>query len=275
MLVIRLQRTGRKNAPAYRVVVAEHSAPITGKVTEIIGHYIPTRDPAEFVAKHDRVQHWVSVGAKPSNTVARLLKKDGLKDMEKFMKTYTKKKPNKEPEPEEEAAPPAPAATEEPKAEEVAEEPKAEETTPEPAAEEAPVEEAKDESPAEETKEEPKEEAAEEKTEEVPAEPEVKEEKVEEAPAEEPKAEATEPDDLTKVEGIGPKIAETLVAAGHATFADVAKLDSDAIQEIIKDIQGSHPSDTWPKQAQMAADGKWDELKKWQDELDGGKAPAE
>ncbi len=154
MLVIRLQRTGRKNAPAYRVVVAEHSAPVGGKVTEIIGHYIPTRDPAEFTAKHERVQYWVSVGAQPSNTVARLLKKDGLKDMEKFMKTYTKKRPNKEPEPEPEA--PAPAA-EEPKAEEPApEEVKTEEA---PAVEETPAEEVKEEpkaeeTPAEETKEE-------------------------------------------------------------------------------------------------------------------------
>ncbi len=83
--------------------------------------------------------------------------------------------------------------------------------------------------------------------------------------------EKTEADDLTKVEGIGPKIAETLVAAGHSTFAAVAKLDSETIQTLIADVQGSHPSDTWPKQAQMAADGKWDELKKSQDELDGGK----
>jgi large subunit ribosomal protein L21 len=78
-------------------------------------------------------------------------------------------------------------------------------------------------------------------------------------------------DDLTKVEGIGPKIAETLVAAGHSTFAAVAKLKSEKIQEIIADVRGSHVSDTWPKQAQMAADGKWDELKTWQDEMDGGK----
>jgi len=79
-------------------------------------------------------------------------------------------------------------------------------------------------------------------------------------------------DDLTKVEGIGPKIAETLTAAGVDTFAKLAKTDSDKIQEMIADVRGNHDSGTWPKQAAMAADGKWDELKKWQDEMDGGKA---
>ncbi len=78
-------------------------------------------------------------------------------------------------------------------------------------------------------------------------------------------------DDLTKIEGIGPKIAETLTAAGVSTFAELSKTDSDKIQEIIADVRGNHVSDTWPKQASMAAEGKWDELKAWQDEMDGGK----
>ncbi|MFD2543210.1 50S ribosomal protein L21 [Lacinutrix gracilariae] len=79
-------------------------------------------------------------------------------------------------------------------------------------------------------------------------------------------------DDLKKIEGIGPKIAETLVAAGVATFAELAKTDAAKISEIIAGVRGSHVTDTWPAQAKLAADGKWDELKKWQDELDGGKA---
>ena len=79
-------------------------------------------------------------------------------------------------------------------------------------------------------------------------------------------------DDLKKIEGIGPKIAETLVAAGIASYADLAKADSVKISEIIADVRGNHVTETWPAQAQLAADGKWDELKKWQDELDGGKA---
>ncbi len=78
-------------------------------------------------------------------------------------------------------------------------------------------------------------------------------------------------DNLTKIEGIGPKIAETLTAAGVASFADLAGTDVEKIADIIKDVRGKHVPDTWPKQAGMAAEGKWDELKAWQDELDGGK----
>ena len=87
------------------------------------------------------------------------------------------------------------------------------------------------------------------------------------------KAEA-KADNLTKIEGIGPKIAEVLVAAGLVSFADVAKSTPEAIKEILS----SHPrlaskdAATWCKQADLAANGKWDELKKWQDELNGGKA---
>ncbi len=87
-----------------------------------------------------------------------------------------------------------------------------------------------------------------------------------------PKKSASKKDDLKKIEGIGPKIAETLTAAGIATFAELAKTDAAKISEIIADVRGNHVTDTWPAQAKLAADGKWDELKKWQDELDGGKA---
>jgi len=93
-----------------------------------------------------------------------------------------------------------------------------------------------------------------------------------EAPAKKAPAKKAAKDDLKKIEGIGPKIAETLTAAGIATFADLAKAKPAKISEIIEGVRGNHVPDTWPKQAKMAADGKWDELKKWQDELDGGKA---
>jgi len=80
------------------------------------------------------------------------------------------------------------------------------------------------------------------------------------------------PDDLKKVEGIGPKISATLIEAGITTFAQLAKTKPEEISEIIAGVRGNHVTGTWPAQAQLAADGKWDELKKWQDELDGGKA---
>lgn len=85
-------------------------------------------------------------------------------------------------------------------------------------------------------------------------------------------AASTKADDLTKIEGIGPKIAETLTAAGIATFADLAAQDAEKISEVITDVRGSHDATTWPQQATLAADGKWDELTTLQDELDGGKA---
>lgn len=86
------------------------------------------------------------------------------------------------------------------------------------------------------------------------------------------KKETGKPDDLKKVEGIGPKISSTLIEAGISTFAELAKASPVKISEIIAGVRGNHVTDTWPAQAKLAADGKWDELKKWQDELDGGKA---
>jgi len=85
---------------------------------------------------------------------------------------------------------------------------------------------------------------------------------------------ASEVDDLEKVEGIGPKIAEVLAEAGIDTFAKLGDATPEAIREIL-DKAGSqfasHDPATWPQQAKLAADGKWDELKAWQDELDGGR----
>lgn len=101
-----------------------------------------------------------------------------------------------------------------------------------------------------------------------------------EAPKAEPKKEAAKPavsskaDDLKKIEGVGPKAAEALVNAGIATFADLAKSDPDKIKEILTEASSrmAHlEPGTWPEQAQLAADGKWDELKELQDKLNGGK----
>ncbi len=104
------------------------------------------------------------------------------------------------------------------------------------------------------------------------AEPKKAEAKKEAAPKKAAAPKTAKADDLKKIEGIGPKIAETLAAAGINTYADLAKTKAEKIAEIIADVRGNHVTDTWPAQAQLAADGKWDELKKWQDELDGGKA---
>jgi len=92
MLVIRLQRTGRENLPTYRLVVAEKARPVKGKYLEIVGHYLPARDPAVLEKKDDRIKHWVAQGAIPSDTVARILKRSGLDGMEKFIQPYAKRK---------------------------------------------------------------------------------------------------------------------------------------------------------------------------------------
>ena len=107
MLVIRLQRTGRKNIAAYRLVCTEKNSPPKGKVKEFLGHYLPTRNPHVFECKKERVEYWISVGAQPSNTVARLLNHDGMKGMEKFIDKYTKKSKRKQVE-EAKATTPAP-----------------------------------------------------------------------------------------------------------------------------------------------------------------------
>lgn len=82
-------------------------------------------------------------------------------------------------------------------------------------------------------------------------------------------------DDLKIIEGIGPKAAEVLVAAGIDTFAKLAATSAQNVKEILDaaeaKVQHLDPT-TWAQQAQLAADGKMDELKKLQDELNGGKA---
>ena len=89
-----------------------------------------------------------------------------------------------------------------------------------------------------------------------------------------PKAAKVEADDLSKVEGIGPKIAELFNEAGINSFSELAATSVDKLQELLTAAGpnfAAHNPGTWPKQAELAAAGKWDELKAWQDELDGGK----
>jgi large subunit ribosomal protein L27 len=91
-----------------------------------------------------------------------------------------------------------------------------------------------------------------------------------------PKAKKAKPegDDLKKIEGIGPKIAELFNNEGIMTFAQLSETSTERMQEIL-DAAGSryssHNPGTWAKQAAMAAAGQWDELKAWQAEMDGGK----
>ena len=91
--------------------------------------------------------------------------------------------------------------------------------------------------------------------------------------AKESKSKNTPKDDLKKVEGIGPKAAEALVKAGVDTFDKLSKKSVEEIHAILMEASNTLAHldpQTWAQQARLAADGKWDELKKWQDELNGG-----
>ena len=95
-----------------------------------------------------------------------------------------------------------------------------------------------------------------------------------EAKADKPAAKAkSSSDDLSKIEGIGPKAAAALVEGGIASFSDLAEASVEDIQKILEEAEGRFSSlkpATWSKQAILAADGKWDELKTLQDNIDGG-----
>ena len=169
---IRLKRMGKVRAPHYRIVVADARTKRDGRVIEEIGKYHPKEEPSLIEVDSDRAQHWLSVGAQPTEAVAAILKITG--DMQKFKgepgtegtlrfkepkkskqdifneilkevgdtptgAAMTKKSAKKA----DEAKAESPKA-EEPKAEEAsADEPKAEEPAAEPKAEEAPAEEPK------------------------------------------------------------------------------------------------------------------------------------
>ncbi|MBT8232835.1 MAG: 30S ribosomal protein S16 [Saprospiraceae bacterium] len=298
---IRLARRGRKKRPFYHIVIADARAPRDGKFIENIGSYNPMTVPATIELDRDKAFTWINKGAQPTDTVRALLKFKGVyyrkhlmrgvakgalteekamemynewielkeakiadrveqtkKEREEFWKMVSgeikpkKKIVDKEAgdafrEGGEEATGEDAPATEETPAE--AEAPAAEETPTEaeaPAAEETPA-----------------------VAEEAAAKEEVKEDA---APAKEEAA--ADSDDLTKIEGIGPAIAKALNSNGIGSFADLAGKTPEDVKAILEAAEGNfggHEPTTWPKQAEMAAKGDWDALKKWQDELDGGK----
>jgi len=127
---IRLARVGKKGHPSYRIVVADVTAPRDGAYLEWIGNYDPMADPPTVTLKTERAAHWLSMGAIPSDAVARILDQNGLMERTHTQKTATKKSG---------AAPAAVAA------------PAAEAPVDEAPADEAPADEAPaDEAPAEE-----------------------------------------------------------------------------------------------------------------------------
>ena len=75
---IRLKRMGAKKAPFYRVVAAESSSPRDGKFVAELGYYNPIKDPPVIQVDEERVFEWLRRGAKPTDTVRSLLRKQGL-----------------------------------------------------------------------------------------------------------------------------------------------------------------------------------------------------
>jgi small subunit ribosomal protein S16 len=75
---LRLTRIGSKKNPVYRIVAADSRSPRDGKFLEIVGRYNPQTDPSTIELKEDRIKDWLSKGAQPSSTVARLLKAKGV-----------------------------------------------------------------------------------------------------------------------------------------------------------------------------------------------------
>ena len=149
MLKIRLQRIGRRNEPHFRAVVAESTrGPKSGDFIEVVGSYNPKLGHIEL--NNERIAHWISKGAQPSDTMHNFLVDAKVIDGPK-VNVLPKKTPIKK---EEEETPEASAET--PAAEPAAEEASAEEVkeeASEPVAEEAPTEEEKkEEAPVEEEK---------------------------------------------------------------------------------------------------------------------------
>ena len=123
MLTIRLQRLGKKNAPTYRLVIAEKARDTQGKNLEILGSFNPHQENG-LLPNTERIQYWLSKGAQTSNTVHNLFLKAGLisdakKKKSVYISTDRAKKIAEEAKanaPKEEVAAPAPEAPAEPQA---------------------------------------------------------------------------------------------------------------------------------------------------------------
>jgi small subunit ribosomal protein S16 len=74
-VVLRLSRAGTHKAPFYHVVATDSRKPRDGRYIEDVGVYDPTRKPVRIELKAERIEHWLKVGARPSQTVAMLLKR--------------------------------------------------------------------------------------------------------------------------------------------------------------------------------------------------------
>lgn len=87
MVKLRLKRMGKKKAPIYKIVAADSRSPRDGRFIESVGNYNPHAEPAQVVLKEERVIHWLTKGAKPTETVRNLLRREGLMMKVRLMKS--------------------------------------------------------------------------------------------------------------------------------------------------------------------------------------------
>ena len=78
MVRIRLQRLGSRHSPFYRVVVMDSKKAQNSRFIENLGYYNPTKNPQIVELKTDRVKHWLSVGAQPTDTAKSLIRQQGI-----------------------------------------------------------------------------------------------------------------------------------------------------------------------------------------------------
>ena len=81
MLSIRMTRVGSKKKPYFRLVVSEGRSAVQSDIVENVGTYNPRSKPAKVEINKARIQHWLSKGAKPSDSVRTLLKRHLTKDL--------------------------------------------------------------------------------------------------------------------------------------------------------------------------------------------------
>ncbi len=292
---IRLQRKGRKKKPFYHIVVADARAKRDGRLIEKIGSYNPLTVPATIQLDRDKAYDWLMKGAQPTNTVKAIMRYNGVYYRKHLMRGVAKGAMTEEQAMEKYnawvAEKEAAIAVEVAK---TAEKTKAYHRMIDGKAPEKKVvttaaadgSDAKPEAPKSllESIDKTEIDTA---TGEMVSTAEVTEEVKVEAPVE-TKVEAPAPvveevkvdtpkgiklDDLKVIEGIGPKIAELLSENGVDTWKKLSDAQPDALKEIL--AKGGarytmHNPTTWPKQALLCVEGKWDELKELQDRLDGG-----
>ena len=86
MLVIRLRRTGKKGQPSYRIVVADQRKSVYSPYIEMLGTYNP--NTKKIILNKEKALDWMNKGAKPSNTIAKILEKEGVKHNSVVIKKF-------------------------------------------------------------------------------------------------------------------------------------------------------------------------------------------